>query len=1154
MDPQLILLVLAALVIGVLASMRVIRQRRKAPPPSRHPATETTVVMTVGDDTETRDNSAAQRRSSAIPTRVVAITLPLLILAAAGWLFYIQITVHANDRFVVLVAPFEDGGDGQTGLNVAKALAAQITQNVKGEMTVQVLDTRPADEQEALRVASARASDLLIWGSVEPGAMLDSQSLTPHLIYTPNGAFSPNGWDGYLGRFAMPRSYAIASEPINGQAILPPLVDALFDYGLDQPDRTATILGSLLANYPTLNAPLPRAIRGNILWARGSYGQAADEYRLALATPSDDQALLANNLGAILLDAGDSSVLSAFSESVRLLAGRDLSELRYNLGLLALANQKPADAATELEQARNLQPANTPLLLSLAEAYRERGLLSNAEAALNAADAQAKADQNLVPDTYRAMWSQFLDAAAHEQRGLLGFARSLNAQGPLVWEVEIVPPLPEGEIATLRDLLRTAVQTSDQTISRWHQRSASDGATNPDAGQVAAGQADRADHDVRRQRFYLAMLNTELARTRTGRTTSGSNLFGALFGGTTPIADGIGILAALEQREPENPTVLLAKARALRVNGQMNDADRTYDRVVQVAAQRPEGYFGKGVIAHDRGDNATAIQLLRMAIDRNGAFFPARMILAKIDQEMGDRADAITQLRAVSQLRPGPAAAIALAQALRLSGPVGFEEAKNVLLPLSATNAAAAIELGRLYNDNGQSDAAIEVYRAALKIDPRSTTASFELGERLVAAGDLKGAEQALRDALSFDDGNTAAHLALARLYEGPMAQPSRADKEYGIALGQGVNDINALIAIGDTALKNRNPTQAISAYSQAVSRQPDASLPQYKLAQAYLITNRLQSATDAAQQVVNQTANTGDPAMHELRAQSLVILGDVARRRGDMTKAMESYTQAQQIDPQLLGTQIGLGQVAVGQGQWGVALSYFQTATSLPGGDNNADAQFWLAESLLRNGNLDAARDAYNRALAIQPTFPEAFLGIAQVEYAQNDPAAALDSVGRSLVQRPNYAEAQLFKGKLLQEQGRTSEAKSAYDASIRASGHIAEAYYRRGLLLIRDQQYDSAISDMRQAITLQPNFPEATYWLGRAYYAQSRTQSAHDSFKRAVDLNVTYTEALYYLGRSAEDLGLRDEALNAYQTVVLADGGGEWGTRARDQLDRIQ
>jgi len=1157
MVPQLILLVLATLAIGVLASMHMIRRRRKVQPPSNHPATKTTIAMTVGDDAEATDDSEspAPRRRGITPARVAVITLPLLILVAAGWLIYTQIILHSNDRFVVLVAPFDDGGDGQTGRNVADALARQITQHVKGTITVNVLDERPADEQSALRIASARESDLLIWGSVEPGAMLDSQSLSPHLIYTPNGAFAPNGWDGYLGRFAMPRSYTVAREPINGQVVLPPLVEALFDYGQDQPDLAATALGNLIANYPALSAPLPRAIRGNVLWARGSYGQAADEYRLALATPSADQAMLANNLGAILLDAGNTGVLSAFTESVRLLAGRDLGELRYNLGLVALASQKPVDATTELEQARNLLPANTPLLLSLAEAYRERGLLSNAQAILSAAEQQAGADQRLVPDTDQTVWRQMLDAATREQRGLLGLARSLNARGPLTWEVEIAQPLPEGEIAALRDQLRTAVDTIDQVVVRWHQRSASDSATDPDAGQVAAGQADRTDHDARRQRFYLAVLNTELARARTNRPTSAINdIFGALFGETTPIADGISILATLEQREPENPTVLLAKARALRVNGHMNDADRTYDRVVQVAAQRPEGYFGKGVIAHDRGDNATAIQLLRMAVDRNGAFFPARMVLARIDQETGNSADAIVQLRAVSQQRPGPDTAIALAQALRLSGPAGFQEAQDVLTAIMDTSADANIERGRLYNDSGRADESIQAYRDALKLDPHSTTASFELGERLAATGDLKGAEQALRDALSFDGRNTAARLALARLYDGPLAQPARADQEYGVALSQGVSDINALIAIGDTALKNQNPTQAITAYSKAVSLQPDAALPQYKLAQAYLITNRLQSAADAAQQVINQTANTGDMAQREIRAQSLIVLGDVARRRGDMTKATDSYAQAQQIDPQILGVQIGMGLVAVGQGQWGVALRYFQMAASLPGGDSSADAQFWLAESLLRSGNLEGAMNAYNRAITIQPTFPEAFLGIAQVQYAQNNPATALDSVGRSLAQRPNYAEAQLFKGKLLQEQGRTSEAKSAYDASIRASGQIAEAYYRRGLLLIHDEKYDNAVSDMRQAITLQPNFPEANYWLGRAYYAQSRIQSAHDSFKRAVDLNAAYTEALYYLGRSAEDLGLRDEAINAYQTVVLADGGGEWGTRARDQLDRIQ
>ncbi|MEI7768608.1 MAG: tetratricopeptide repeat protein [Chloroflexales bacterium] len=1161
MDPQLILLALAALAIGLLTSMLVIR-RRKAPPPPGRPAMKTTIAVRRGGDGPSDDPvGPAPRRRWLAPTGTAAITLSLLILGAAGWLIYSRWDASSNDRFVVLVAPFDDGGDGQTGRNVAAALADEIAQRAAGAITVTVLDARPADAQAALSTATAQASDMLIWGRVEPGAMLDSESLTPQLVYTPNGAFAPNGWDGYLGRFAMPRSYAISSAPINGRAVLPLLVSALYDYGQSHPDQAATALGNLLADYPALNAPLPRAVRGNVFWARGSYGEAADEYRRALAAPADaqaiDRAMLANNLAAILLDAGDGGVLAAFSEAVRLLSldTRDLGALRYNLGLLDLASQKPADATVELEQARNLLPANTPMLLSLAEAYRESGHLGSAEEALSAAAKQVGTDRRLVPETYRTMWGQLLDGATREQRGLIGLARSLNAQGPLAWEIEIAKPLPESDVADLRNQLRAAADAGDQTVSRWHQRSASDSATDPDAGQVAAGQADRVERDVRRQRFYLAVLDTELARARAGRPTSTLNkIFGALFGSTTPIADGLSILDALEQREPDSPSVLLAKARALRVSGQLNDADRTYDRVVQLASQRPEGYFGKGVIALDRGDAAAAVQLLRMAVDRNGAFFPGRFALAKIAEQTGNLAEAVAQLRAVSQQRPGPDAAVALAQALRLSGPAGFAEAEQVLLPLGVTSAAAAIELGRLYSDAGRADESIQAYRGALKLDPRSTTASFELGERLAAAGDLKGAEQALRDALRFDDANTSARLALARLYEGPLAQPDQADKEYAVALSHGVSDINALITIGDTALKNQNPTQAISAYTKAASLQPGSPLPQYKLAQAYLSTNRLQSAGDAAQQAINQTANTGDPALRELRAQAFVILGDVARRRGDLTKATDSYAQAQQIDPQLLTAQIGMGQVAVGQGQWGVALRYFEAAASLPGGVDSADAQFWLAEGLLRSGDLERATAAYRRATELQPTFPEALLGIAQVQSAQNNVDAALDTVGRSLAQRPSYAEALLFKGKLLQARGRTSEAMSAYDASIRSGGQIAESYYRRGLLLIHAEQYDSAVSDMRKAIALQPNFPEANYWLGRAYYAQGRLQSAHDSFRRAVDLNAAYSEALYYLGRAAENLGNRDEALNAYQTATQADGGGEWGARAREQLDRIQ
>ncbi|WP_129629923.1 tetratricopeptide repeat protein [Candidatus Oscillochloris fontis] len=1080
---------------------------------------------------------------------VVLIALPVLLIAVGAWFFLNQ--QRSIDRFVVLIAPFDDGGDGQTGRNVAVELAQQVIQQVDARIEVRLIDQRPTDDLHAVALANAAQSDLLIWGQVEPGALLDSQSLQPNLVYTPNGAYAPNGWESYQGRFALPQRAILTSEPINGQAVLPGFVAALFDYSQGYPDRAAATIDRLMNDYPALRTPLPQALLGNVLWARGSYGPASDAYRLALSLPSPEQALLANNLGAILLDAGDPGVLNAFADAVRLLDGQDLGALRYNLGMLALQDQRPSDAAVELEQARNLLPTNATLLISLANAYRESGRLGSAEDLLVAAERQIKLDVREVPQLYRVMLEQRLRAAINEERAMLGLARSVAAQGPLMWELEVALALPEADVESQYNQLRSAIESSDYVAARWNQRSASDSATDLSAGQVATGQAERAESDARRQRYHLALLAIELARTRADKPTGG---LGALFGRTNHTDEGLRLLETLDQRTPNRPPILLAKARAYRVADNLNDADRLYDQVLQLIPQRPEGYFGKAMIANDRGDVNTALALLHMAIERDAAFFPARIELARIAQQRGDLNEAISQWRSVSSQRPGPAAAIPLAQALRLSGPSGYVEAEQVLLPLSVTSPAAAIELGRLYNDAGRPEASIQAYRDALRIDPKSSVAAFELGERLAALGDLKAAEQSLRDALRFDDRNIAARLALARLYEGPLAQPDRADKEYGIALDQGVDDLNTLILIGDTALKNQNPNQAINAYSRAVRLEPDNALPHLKLATAYLTTNRLQSAEDSATNVLIRTDPPADLLAVDLRAQALVLLGDVALRKPDLSLARQHYTEALQINPQMLSAQLGIGRVAVGEGQWGVALGYFETSANLPGGAQDADVQFWLAEGLLRIGALDRAMNAYQRALEIRPTFPEALLGLAQLQYAQGDPAAALLTVDQSLTQRADYAEALLFKGKLLQEYGRTDQALAAYDASIRASSQISETYYRRSLLLISAEKYDKAISDLRRAVMLQSNFPEAHYWMGRAYYARTQIEQAHTAFKQAVDLNPNYTEALYYLGLAAEDLGHRDEAIGVYQTVILADGAGEWATRARDQLNRIE
>lgn len=1163
MDPML-LVALVVLVVGVGVGLELTRRRRAADGQSRRPAAASPILDA---ETQERDGTTIAAVPEPEPepepwhtqavrspiVRVGVLTLLVLVVSIIGYATYNNLTARSPERFVLLVAPFDDGGDGQTGRNVADALARLVEQQAGGSVNVTVLDNRPASAQEALTLASQERGDLLIWGSVEPGAMLDSPALRPSLIYTPNGPYAPNSWDGYQGRFAMPRSFTLAREPINGQAVLAPLLVALADYANGEGDAAYEQLGRLLADYPALNAPLPRALRGNVLWARGFYGEAANEYRIATGEPADEPALLANNLGAILLDAGDPGALNAFAEAVRLLQGGDLGELRFNLGVLALREGRSLDAVVELEQARNLLPATPPLLLALAEGYRDSGRLDVAATALDDAQSGTSAASRLVPGTYRSLFNQRSEAALREQQALLALAGQLGAQGPLLWELDSNGPQPQNSISTAREQLRLAVDTNQLAIEQWRRRAAVESASNPGAGMLATGQAERAELSADRQQLWLAIVDTELSRSSRARVGSGlGSIIAGLFGGGGR-GNNLANLEALRERDPENPTIVLTIARAQRIAGELDAADTSYDQAIALAPQRPEGYYGKALVATARGDRQRSTQLLGQAVERNGAFFPARIELARFAEETGDWTGAIAQRRALLQVRPGASSAVALAQALRRSGSANWAEAEQLLRPLSSSNAEAAIELARLYNDAGRPDSAVTAYNDALRVDTRSSTAAFELGQTLARQGDLEGAERSLRAALQYDEDNIDARLELADLYQGPLEQPDRADREYSAALAQGVRQVDRLVSIGDAALANENANQAIKAYEAALNQQPDNPAVLYKLGQAYEAVNRLETAASTQTRVLDLTTDLANPEQRALRIAALVSLGDIARQREGPVQSTDYYNQALQLDPNQIEAQLGLGQVAVGQGNWGVALGYFEAIAALPNGANNPLAQFWLAEGLLRTNNFQRATTAYNRALELQPEFPEAYLGLAEVQYAQGNSAAALETVNVGLGQRRDYAEGLLFRGKLLQELNQPDEALTSYDSAIRANDRIAESFYRRGVLHLSRSEYNAATSDLQRAVQLQANFPEASYWLGRSFYAQGRAESALSNFQRAIELNGNYVEALFYSGLAAEDLGRLPEAISAYQTVIQLDGASDLAARARVQLSRL-
>ncbi len=1085
-----------------------------------------------------------------------------ILIVTIGWLVVGSFrNPRTVDDFVILVAPFQDESDPRTGRNVANALVKELrayaSDHHQPDIVVRSVRTAPADNTAALALVRNQQADVLVWGRVSSGGLLNDTTLFPRLTYAPHGIYGPNAWIGYTGRFSMPHSYMLTDEQtaLNGQVILLPLLMTLADYSYGQADTAYVQLGNLLHDYPELHPALPMVLRGNALWARGAYERAAGTYMAVLEQPggvaANETARLYNNLGAILLDAGNDlaaqDALLTASQHLRQ-QERDLGELRFNLGILAQRQEQPAEAVATLEPAHNLLGGNSAVLLELAQAYRQAGQWEDAENALDATARQIRRDVDSVPTDQRQLVTKHFQAALSEQRSLLELSQAVHAHGRLTWELEIIPPQPPNQLVAMRDQMTNAIKLSTELRQIWHSRIAATSTSAPGTGLVANGQAERVERNIDRRRYYLALIQTEIGRTHTGPQNVISQLQTMLSGGGTPLQEAQQMLSDLRTERPGSLPILLAYARSLRLEQDADGYDRNqvealYDRVIELDPTRPEGYYGKGLLRLNNGEEqAAARQFMEQALAQNELFFPARIQLVDIAEQEGDLLAVLNQLELLREQRPDdPVIHLRIAETLMYKGEIA--EAQSVyqrVLKLDSNNPEARFGLARTQYAMEQPEDALQNIDATLGRRPDYPEALLFKGEVLYA-----------------------------------LEQPDAANEAYQQALKAGMNDVSSLIAVGNTLLDQDNTRSAADAFKRAVDAEPENPWAHYGLGQAYMELGSLDYAADETQRVLDLT-NTDDPILRELRIDALVAMGDIERltsyadpqqRSASYDRAEDYYRQALDLDNTLVNARVGLGQVVASRGNWQRAFDYFEEALDLPAGAEDPQVHFWVAEAFLRQPELDPvrgaetyrrfmerARSAYQEALALQQDFPEAWLGLAHAQLALNDRAAAKESIAMALEFRPDYAEALLFRGNMLKAEGSLNEALTAYNNAIEANGRIAETHYRRALLYIQRDNHEDAMRDLQRVVALQANFAEAHYWLGHTYLAQGDMQAARNAFEEAIRAqDGHYPAARFYQGLAEEKLGMYDEAIASFQDVIAHGGVDDWATQASVELERL-
>lgn len=180
--------------------------------------------------------------------------------------------------------------------------------------------------------------------------------------------------------------------------------------------------------------------------------------------------------------------------------------------------------------------------------------------------------------------------------------------------------------------------------------------------------------------------------------------------------------------------------------------------------------------------------------------------------------------------------------------------------------------------------------------------------------------------------------------------------------------------------------------------------------------------------------------------------------------------------------------------------IAYLQFAE-----DNDQDPMAWY---LLGRAALDPRRasTAYAKALAIDPTYARATMGLASVQRALGEPEDAIKLYRQAVEAQPALAEAWSGLGATLMDQGKASEALEVSLQAMVAVPRDREAYLAASVL-----EPDMARQHLERGVKAVPDSPELRAALGRAQLRDGDYRKARENLDRALASDPGAVQALF-------------------------------------------
>jgi tetratricopeptide (TPR) repeat protein len=208
-------------------------------------------------------------------------------------------------------------------------------------------------------------------------------------------------------------------------------------------------------------------------------------------------------------------------------------------------------------------------------------------------------------------------------------------------------------------------------------------------------------------------------------------------------------------------------------------------------------------------------------------------------------------------------------------------------------------------------------------------------------------------------------------------------------------------------------------------------------------------------------------------------------------------------------------------------------------------------AQDLFQAGKLDAAKSAYQEAIAADPENPSNFIELARIQVFTGQYEDAITNTSNALLKNPNNPLAHAVQGWALGFQENYVEAERSIRRALEIDPNnaLAHAYYAEILINQIQEDYgllDKAISESKLAVELAPELLETHRVRGIVLLNTNNLEEAVQEFEKAISMNKNLADIHMYLGISYKALERYDAAqeslllaysLNPKDTVALIE-----------------